>query len=264
MVTWCPWMVRVRKELVFSALIVVMETGCIPALSNRAEGPAITPARVVVMPPVGLVSTLDADGVESQVWPTDRTKSNIGDYLRTIAQENGARMADSSTLRACGSACAQFTRWGTIASLQIGVQRAKIRNYGRHSVAEWTFPGDLSPIRSTFDADYSLLIMFKQVRQTTARKVWNALSNSWIVGAQITVACVVDLRDGSMTWCATKHDDSHDVAEAGPARAELSELLGGVFRVPPAPTNSGPPGKPEIVDPDLPHDKPESVDPDSK
>ncbi|HZU84455.1 MAG TPA: hypothetical protein VE987_16110, partial [Polyangiaceae bacterium] len=177
--------------------------------------------------------------------------SNIADSLRAIAKQNGARMAEPSTLRACGSVCAQFTRWGMIASVEIGVQRAGIRSYGRHSVAEWTYPGDLSGIRSTFDAEYSPLTVFKQVRETTARKVWNFLGHTWTIGKQVDVACILDLRDGSMTWCATKNDDSNDVAEGDQAEAELGELLGGVFRVPAAPTNARPHDKPEIVDSDL-------------
>jgi hypothetical protein len=105
--------------------------------------------------------------------------------LGVIAKENRARMADPSSLAKCGSLCDRFVRWGIIASLQIGAQRADIRNYGGRSVADWMFDGDLAPIQRAFDADYALITVFEQARETTGRNVVNLLAHAYTSGKQI-------------------------------------------------------------------------------
>jgi hypothetical protein len=212
--------------------VMVLAAGCIPAVANRVDGPTIAPARVVLMPPVALVYMLDAgDQREGQAEPSNEIASHLTSYLGTIAYDNKARMAELPRLEECGRPCGRFMRWGTIASLEIGLQREEIRNFGRHSVADWGFEGDLSEVRKTLDADYALLVVFKQTRETTGRRVLFALGGGYTIGKQIDVACIADLRDGHMVWCATKRDDAHDLGEGDRARAALLELLQGVFRV---------------------------------
>jgi len=186
------------------------------------------------MPPVALIYALDAsNNREGQEQPSNLIAASLEKYLDEIMDENGAGMADSDDLRTCSALCVRFMRWGVIASLEIGAQRAEIRNYGRHSVADWMFHGDLSPMREALDADYALLTVFKQARETTGRQVLNVLGGGYTVGKQIDIACVADLRDGHMVWCASKKEDRHDLGEDDQARSVLAELLRGLFRVKP-------------------------------
>jgi hypothetical protein len=188
---------------------------------------------VVALPPVALVNVVDFYGnFEDQEKASDAITSKVEPQLLAIVQENGGRVASPADLEACGALCGRLMMWGVVASLEIGAQRAEIRNYGRHSVADWAFRGDLSTLRRTFDADYVLLTVFKQTRQTDGHKLGMALAGGYTVGKQIDVACMADLRSGHMAWCATKKDDSSDLGENGRPCLILAELLGGVFRTP--------------------------------
>ena len=152
---------------------------------------------------------------------------------------NGGHVVRREQFAACGSLCAQFFRWGGVASLEIGLQRAEIRNYRLHSVADWGFRRDISRVREALEADYALFVVLKQTRQTTGRQVLLALGGGRTVGKQIDVACIADLRDGRMTWCAMERDDSGD--SRGPRarlRRQPGKLLAGVFPVPAFPSPS--------------------------
>jgi hypothetical protein len=61
------------------------------------------------------------------------------------------------------------------------------------------------------------------------RQTCGGCTGSRTTGKQINVACIADLRDGHMVWCATKSDDSNDLAENDRARVVLAELLRGPF-----------------------------------
>jgi hypothetical protein len=81
--------------------VILAVAGCAPAVNNRVEAPAITAGRVVLMPPVATVYTLDAgDGRESQRQTSHEIMSDLARTLGVIAQQNGARMADPSSLMA--------------------------------------------------------------------------------------------------------------------------------------------------------------------
>jgi hypothetical protein len=218
--------------------VLLAAAGCIPAVNNRVEAPEIAPARVVVMPPVAIVYSLDAfDKEEIQRQPSRAITSDLEYSLGVIAKENGATMADPSSLKACGVPCVRFVNWGTIASLEIGVQRSGVRNFGLHSVADWWFKGDLPSIRRVFDVDYALITLFKQARETTGRQVVSALAGGYTYGKQIDVVCIADLRDGHMSWCAAKREDGSDLGEENRASATLVELTQPLFRVPPEARN---------------------------
>lgn len=218
---------------VLLALALVMASGsggCIPTLANRAPAEAIPPARLVGLPPQVLVHTLDAynhnsvdeDATSAVSWEAEH---ELGDMISKL----GVRPAEHLALMGCGALCARFARWGGLATLEIGLQREKIRNYGSHSVADWRFRADLSAARAALDADYALFVVFKQTRQTDGRKVLLALGGGHTFGKQIDAACIADLRDGRMIRCVSECDDTGDIDDPGRVRAVLRTLLRVLF-----------------------------------
>jgi hypothetical protein len=217
--------------------LLVAATGCIPALQNRVAGSSIPPARLVAMPPQVIVYTLDASDHRSfEEQPSSSVVVAAEGALRGIVSEQGARFAGRDALVACGIPCVRFLRWGVVATLEIGLQRAQIRNYGFHSVTNWGFRGDLSPVRESLDADFALFITLKQTRQTTGRKVLMALGGGYTMGKQVDAACVADLQDGQMVWCTSVTDDSSDIADPGRVPQVLRTLVHDLF----APSPSAP------------------------
>jgi hypothetical protein len=218
-------------------LVFVVAAGCIPALQNRVSESAIVPKRVVAMPPQVMVYTLDGGGARaSENGATRDLFDGVLPELDAVMTANGGHVLRREQFAACGIPCAQFFRWGGVASLEIGLQREQIRNYGLHSVADWGFRRDLSPVRAALDADFALFVVLKQARQTTGRMVLMALGGGYTIGKQIDVACIADLRDGRMTWCATERDDRGDLADPGRIPGIVRKLLQGVFALPAPPS----------------------------
>jgi hypothetical protein len=211
--------------------ILVSATGCIPALQNRVAANAVPPPRLVAMPPQVIVYTLDASDKRSfEDQPSSAVVAEADSALREIADAKAVRIAGRDALVACGSPCVRFVRWGTIATLEIGLQREQIKNYGYHSVTDWGFRADLSAVRQSLDADYALFATLKQTRQSTGRKVLMALGGSYTIGKQIDAACVADLHDGHMIWCTSLKDDSGDLQDPGRVPKVMQTLLGELFQ----------------------------------
>jgi hypothetical protein len=214
--------------------VLAATTGCIPALQNRVAGDAIPPNRLVAVPPQVLVHTMDFfdhGSVDDQ--PTAAVAGEAENVLRVIVNEKRMLFADRQALVACGLACARFFHWGGVATLEVGLQREQIRNYGFHSVSDWTFHADLSAVRAALGVDFTLFVALKQTRETTGRKIGFALGGSYTVGKQIDAACVADLHDGAMVWCTSLKDDSSDIGDPGRVAQVLRTLLSGLFAQPP-------------------------------
>lgn len=214
-------------------LLVLPAIGCIPAVQNRAAPQAIAPPGLVALPPQVLVYTVDwlgrRDAVESL---TNYVVLGLERRLPAIVAANGGHIASTEQLKRCGSPCVEFFLWGGRAALQIGLQREKLRDYGRHSVTDWGFWQDLSPVRASLKADFALFLVFTQARGTSGRKAMEVLLSSYIPGKQLDVACIADLHDGKMTWCTSRGDDSHDLADPDRLAPILRALLQDVLRIP--------------------------------
>lgn len=211
--------------------LLLTATGCIPALQNRVAGDAVPPPRLVAMPPQVIVYTLDAGDQRSfEDKPSLAVVGEAESVLRGIVEPRGVRFAGRDALVGCGISCLRFLRWGAIATLEIGLQREQIKNYGFHSVTDWGFRADLSSVRQSLGADYALFATLKQTRQTTGRKVLMALGGGYTAGKQIDAACVADLHDGHMIWCTSLKDDSGDLQDPGRVPQVMRTLLGGLFQ----------------------------------
>jgi hypothetical protein len=224
-----------RLPAVFGVGLLVAAAGCIPALQNRVPPNAVPQPRLVAMPPQVLIYTLDAgDQRSSDEGGSTDVVVDAAHALQELAAARGVRMVGRDALVACGVPCARLLRWGAIATLEIGLQREEIRNYGFHSVTNWGFRGDLSPVRQSLDADYALFATLKQTRQTTGRKVLMALGGGYTIGKQIDAACVADLHDGRMIWCTSVKADSGDIQDPGRVPQVMQTLLRELFQPPPA------------------------------
>jgi hypothetical protein len=224
-----------QGRVAFVLGLFLAATGCIPVPQNRLAGSTVPRPRLVALPPQVIVYTLDAtDSRSPEEEPSADLGSEAQDALREIIDARGVRFAGRDALIACGIPCARLLRWGAIATLEAGLQREQIRNYGFHSVTNWGFRGDLSTVRQSLDADYALFATLKQTRQSTGRKVLMALGGGYTTGKQIDAACVADLRDGHMIWCASQKDDSGDLQDPGRVPHVMRALLRELFELPPA------------------------------
>jgi hypothetical protein len=205
-------------------------TGCIPALQNRVVGNTVPRPRLVALPPQVIVYTVDASDHRSlEDQPSSDVVVEAAGAMREIVDGRGVRFVGRDAFVACGMPCARLLRWGAIATLEIGLQREQIRNYGFHSVTNWGFRGDLSVARQSLDADYALFATLKQTRQTTGRKVLMALGGGYTIGKQLDAACVADLRDGRMIWCTSAKDETGDLQDPGRVPQVMRMLLRDLF-----------------------------------
>jgi hypothetical protein len=226
---------RAQARAAFVLGLFLAATACIPVPQNRVAASTVARARLVALPPQVIVYTLDAsDSRSPEEGPSSDLGSDAQDALREVIDARGVRFAGRDALVACGVPCARLLRWGAVATLEAGLQREQIRNYGFHSVTNWGFRGDLSTVRQSLDADYALFATLKQTRQSTGRKVLMALGGGYTIGKQIDAACVADLRDGHMIWCASQKDDSGDLQDPGRVPQVMRALLRELFELPPA------------------------------
>lgn len=213
---------------------MVATTGCIPALQNRVPAEEIPPNRLVAVPPQVLIYTLDASDKRSfDDQAAEAVAGTAREVIRGIVNQERALFADPEALVACGLPCARLFRWGGLATLEIGLQREQIKNFGFHSVTNWRFHGDLSAVRASLGADFMLFVTLKQTRQTTGRQILYALGGTYTYGKQIDAACVADLRDGAMVWCTSRKDEDGDIAAPGRVLQVIQAMLRELFvRVP--------------------------------
>jgi hypothetical protein len=214
--------------------LLAATTGCASALQNRVPADAISPERLVAVPPQVLIFTLDANNKSSvSDQSTDPIGNRAGAVLRKVVDQQRARFADREALAACGPACGKLYHWGAQATLEIGLQREQIHDFGFHALADWKFNDDLSAVRASLGADFMLFVTLKQTRDTAERKAAYAGGNVHLHGRQIDAACVADLRDGAMAWCSSLQDDYGDLEDPGRVLVAIHAMLKGLFaRVP--------------------------------
>jgi hypothetical protein len=224
----------VLRRASWFVLGLLAATGCSSALQNRVAADAISPDRLVAVPPQIVLLKMDADNHSSvDDQPTDALANRASEVLRKIADRQRVRFADREALAACGPACAKFYQWGGRATLEVGLQREQVHDFGHHSVADWTFHDDLSAVRASLGADFALFVTLKQTRDLAGRKAY-VPGQAYIHGKQIDAACVADLRDGAMAWCTSLQDDIGDLSDPGRVLVAIHAMLKGLFPRPPA------------------------------
>jgi hypothetical protein len=218
----------------FVLALLAATMGCSSALQNRVAPDAISPDRLVAVPPQIVLLKMDADNHSSvDDQPTDALANRASEVLRKIADRQRVRFADREALAGCGPACAKFYQWGGQATLEIGLQREQIHDFGFRSLAGWTFHDDLSAVRASLGADFVLFVTLKQTRDLAGRKAY-VPGKEYIHGKQIDAACVADLRDGAMSWCTSLQDDIGDLSDPGRVLVAIHAMTRGLFPKPPA------------------------------
>lgn len=153
----------------------------------------------------------------------------INPEVQRQAAQKGGFSLPVERIDACGRKCVRLAigliRWGSIASMEIAAQMREVRNYKAHSIAEWRPKRDYTPLRQATGADYALIVVVRDLRETSGRKLANAFVGRWTYFKQVGVACVVDLTQNQMTWCHARSDAWGDLRNPQEARRAVAELL---------------------------------------
>jgi hypothetical protein len=221
-----------HKSMAGFVVAVISCFGCGgPSFQTRVPDAAITPTRMIVLPAV--VKTYELDATDSRAEHRDENlDSNIAAAVRTQATGRGLRLftreLDAQEL-AVKSLYARLWRWIPKASMEIAAQQTGRRDSGRHSVGDWRFPGDLSPLGAALQADTALTVFVSDTRETTGRSVALALGGGSTYWKRVGVACVISLRDGRPLACDSRVDAWGDLNNPGVATAAVSELFDGLL-----------------------------------
>jgi hypothetical protein len=209
--------------------------GCSPAFQSRLPDVVVTPARMVVLPV--LVKELELDASEETTLQSDPSaivRSNIEAAVGAQTAARGAHAFSPNAMDGRDPAVrllyARLWRWTETASIEIAAQKDGHRDFGRHSVGDWRFRGDLGPLADALQADTALTVLVRDTHQSTAR----AMMGGGIYWAQIGAACLISLHDGRMLWCDAKIDAWGDLQKPAVADAAIRQLLAGLDASPPA------------------------------
>jgi hypothetical protein len=213
------------------AVLALEAVGC-TSFQNRVPDVPIAPARMVVMPVTVLAFELDASDERTlQEEATDAMRSNVDDAVRAEAAARGIRFVtreldnqDQGTKSLYG----RLYRWTAKVSLEIAAQATGRRDFGRHSVGDWRFPGDLAPLAAALQAETALSVFVRDTSETTGRRLMGGLGGVYTYWKKIGVACLVSLHDGRMVWCETKVDAWFDLKDPKVASDAIGELLAGL------------------------------------
>jgi len=123
----------------------------------------------------------------------------------------------------------RFFNWGWRASFQIAQQQGHVANYGRASVGDWRFGGDVGRVRDALKMPMALFVVIRDMSQTKGRVVASFLTGSHTRWLRVGIACIADLDDGRMIWCDSRVDRWDDLSDPDVARAAVRDLLGKVY-----------------------------------
>jgi hypothetical protein len=207
----------------FPALALLAATaGCIPRLQMVAPDVQVARARLVVAPvdvevlqPNSGVMAVRAD------W-TDTAIKNVNAAVARLAAANRVRTVREEDLLGPEVDYWRFRRWSEDVMTAIALHRMGRTDSRHQSVAEWRYGRALVPWQAKLDADFLLLVQFREGRGDTR-------GNG---GQQSGVACVVQLSDGRVVWCYTVVDPGGDLRRTDLANGSVNRLLEALLAVP--------------------------------
>lgn len=207
--------------------------GCGPSFQNRLPDVFITPARMVVLPVI--VKELELDTSEEttlQHDPSDVVRDNIEAAVGAETSARGAHPFAPKVMDGHDPSLrllyARLWRWTETASIEIAAQKDGHRDFGRHSVGDWRFRGDLGPLGDALQADAALTVLIRDTQLSAGRAMMGS-----VYWRQIGAACLVSLHDGRMIWCDSKVDAWGNLQTPAVAQAAVRELLAGLDASPP-------------------------------
>jgi hypothetical protein len=156
-------------------------------------------------------------------------RSAVDPEIQKQAREMGAMGFPEEQIKACGKECsfqvATLRKQGTSAAMEIAIQMKGRRDDDYTSVADWRIYGNFVLLRKATGADYALLVVVRDLRETTGRGVANFLTGRYTYFKQVGVACVADLVKRTMIWCHTEADAWGDLRNPKEAQRAVKKLL---------------------------------------
>jgi hypothetical protein len=222
--------VRLAGYLVWCGFVA---GSCGPSFQNRIPDVAIAPSRMIVLPVV--VREFEVGMSDERTFQGERTdavRDNMDNTVRAQATARGAHVFTSRDFAGLDPSVkplfGRLWRWAPNAALEIAAQEKGRRDFGRHSVGDWRFHGDLEPLAQAFHADTALAVLISDTHETGGRAVLGAMAGVVTYWKQIGAACLVSLHDGRMLWCDAKVDAWGDLRTPATAQAAVRELLAGL------------------------------------
>ena len=211
-------------------LCLLSAAGCGPTFENRTPDFSLVPARLIIMPVLTRSVELDFEGHRSAKRDWAHTMGGYaGAEVQKWAKEKGAAFLPVEKLEDCQAGCeellASFLRWGANAAMEIAAQKSGRHDFGFETVGEWTAARDYHPLQKALNADFALIVVLKDTRETTGHALGNALSGRYTFYKQVAVACVASLGYVQMKWCHSEIDKWVDLRQEGTARAAIRKLL---------------------------------------
>ena len=221
-----------RDRIRAFALFALGASGCAPPFQSRLPDVQIAPARMVVLPATVKVYEVDMNDDRTEVPDkTDAVRDNVDAAVRAQAAARGLRVfareldgQDQMTKSLFG----RLWRWSAKTSLEIAAQQTGRRDFGRRSVGDWRFPGNVAPLGTALQGDTALTIFVSDTGQSIGRSIVSGMAGGYMYWKKIGVACLVSLRDGRMLRCETKVDAWGDLKDPRIASAAVGELFAGL------------------------------------
>jgi len=216
---------------------VLVASGCGPAFQARLPDTAIASSRMEILPPV--VREQELDTLDERTY-LGEAKSLVSDNVKAEvdrqAQYRGARVFRPGDYGAMDPALRslynRLWRWTTTASMEIAAQKTGRYDFGRHSVGDWRFQGELAPLRAAWQRDTALAVVIHDTHESTGRIVLSGMAGISTHWKQIGVACLVSLVDGRMIWCNVRVDAWPDLRDGAHAQTAIYDLFSGLDAAP--------------------------------
>jgi hypothetical protein len=100
----------------------------------------------------------------------------------------------------------------------------------------WRYSGDLAPMRAALDADFVLMSVFLDGDNTMGRLLKNPVDGRARVARRLGEACVVDLRDGRVVWCAHDYENTERIRTRENAQKAVDRLVAPLLGMKPGPS----------------------------
>jgi hypothetical protein len=170
------------------------------------RGVLIPPTSLALIPADVEIYELDAAlRVRPKAEWTGPAAKNIAAVLDEMAFMAGVSTYDAAQIEGSrgkhGASYVEFRRWGNEALDEIAAQSLRLEDFGRKSVTEWRFEGDLRPWRAILKSSYVLVVRFRDAHEAVSVEPSQEVSYAKAHAHWAAVACVVDLSDGRVDWC---------------------------------------------------------------
>ena len=156
---------------------------------------------------------------------------NVDNSIEQRLRPHGGRSVTAEALNGLPYA-SLFHDWTTKTLKQIMMERLGRAEATHQSVAEWRYNQSLTAWREELEADFVLVSMYMDGRNTAGRSIAVAFAGGSFA-ARRAIACVVRMEDGRVVWC--NFTDFYRALDS-PGGAEilvhslLGELLGSPFK----------------------------------